>query len=75
MHKPVESILSPFGTCRAHSLARSFFAQKAFYWLIITIVADSVEVGLRVVKARRTLAIYEILTDMVADAGMASKSQ
>ena len=34
MHKPVESTLSPFGTCRAHSLARSFFAQKAFYWYI-----------------------------------------
>ena len=32
MHKPVESALSPFGTGRAHSLARSFFAQKAFYW-------------------------------------------
>ena len=32
MHKPVESALSPFGTCRAHSLARSFFAQKALYW-------------------------------------------
>ena len=35
MHKPVKSTLSPFGTCRAHSLARSFFAQKAFYWIIL----------------------------------------
>ena len=30
--KPVGSTLSPFRTCRAHYLARSFFAQKAFYW-------------------------------------------
>ena len=28
MHKPVESTLSPYGTCRAHSLARSFFGPK-----------------------------------------------
>ena len=37
MHKPIESTLSPFGTCRAHSLARSFFAQKAFYCLLVPI--------------------------------------